>query len=91
MDVYATVYGLASAGMYQVVFTWDDSVVTDSNTQFAQDLQALSAGVMSKARFMERNYGMTPEMAQKELLAINAERPADLFNPADLLNGNANI
>lgn len=91
MDVYATVYGLAPAGTYQVVFTWDDSVVTDSNTQFAQDLQALSAGVMSKARFMERNYGMTPEMAQKELLAINAERPADLFNPADLLNGNANI
>lgn len=86
MDVYTTVYGLAPAGLYEAAWHWDDSVVTDADTQFAHDAQAVTMGVMSKARFLERNYGMTPEMALAELAQINAERPADLFNPADLLN-----
>ena len=50
MDVYATLYGLAPAGDYEVAYDWGDSILDDQETkdkEFAKDLQLLSAGILN--------------------------------------------
>lgn len=50
MDVYATLYGLAPAGGYEVTYDWGDSILDDQDTkdkEFARDLQLTSAGIMN--------------------------------------------
>jgi A118 family predicted phage portal protein len=86
MDVWATLGGLAPAGPYEAAYAFDDSIVTDHITQFAQDSQALGLQVMSKVKFLMRNYGLTEEMARQEIADIQAENAGgtDLFGvPAD--------
>ena len=57
MDVWATLGNLAPRGIYSSVYSFDDSIVADRDTQFAQDVQALGLGVMSKVEWRMRNYG----------------------------------
>ena len=86
MDVWASLGNLAPAGPYEAAYTFDDSIVTDHITQFAQDSQALGLQVMSKVKFLMRNYGLTEEMARAEIAEIQAENAGgtDLFGtPAD--------
>jgi len=80
MDVYTTLYNLAPKGEFQCAFDFDDSLVSDANVKFLQDTQAIGLGVMSKIKFMMRNYGMSEEVAQKELVAIQAESSASIEN-----------
>jgi len=73
VDVWGTLGNLAPRGAYEAAYHWDDSIVTDSVAQFAQDSQAIGLQVMSKVKFLMRNYGMTEEMAKKEIAQIQAE------------------
>ena len=54
---------------------FDDGVFVDKDKQMEEDLKALSAGVLSKQTFLERNYGMSAADAQKEIDKINSEQP----------------
>ena len=50
MDVYATLYGLAPVGDYEVTYDWGDSILDDQETkdkEFARDLQLVSADIMN--------------------------------------------
>ncbi len=38
MDIWATLGNLAPRGQYSVVYSFDDSIVADHDTQFAQDV-----------------------------------------------------
>ena len=54
MDVYATLYGLAADGEYEVTYDWGDSILDDQETkdnEFSRDLQLLSAGIMNDWEF----------------------------------------
>jgi A118 family predicted phage portal protein len=73
MDVYCTLYGLAPAGSWQSVYTFDDSVISDKDVQWSHDMQALDR-VMSKIEFRMRNYGETEEVARKKLAMVQEEQ-----------------
>ena len=88
MDVWATLGNLAPKGTWQAVYAFDDSIVADHDTQFAQDSQAMGLGVMSKVEFRMKNYGETLEIAQEKIALVQAESAAavDFFGP---VNGSA--
>jgi A118 family predicted phage portal protein len=80
MDVWATLGNLAPMGLYDAVFYFDDSIVADHDTTFAQSTQAVGLGVMSKVEFRMVNYGETEEIAKKYIDMIAAEQvPTDFF------------
>ena len=62
MNVYATLYGLATDGEYEVTYDWGDSILDDQETkdkEFARDLQLLSAGIVNdwelRAKYMNED------------------------------------
>ena len=82
MDVWATLGRLAPQGKYSVVYWWDDSIVADHDTAFAQDMQALGQ-VMSKIEFRMRNYGEDEETARRMIAMVDAEKqPVSFFDNA---------
>jgi len=81
MDTWATLANLAPSGKYDAVFYFDDSIVADHDTQFAQSTQAMGLGVMSKVEFRMVNYGETEEIARKYIAMVDSERqPVDFFS-----------
>lgn len=84
MDVWTTAYNLAPAGAYQVAFQFDDSVVTDTDARFQQDLRLVQMGLMSKVEFRVRNFGENEDVARAKIAEVQAEQPAadDLFGGA---------
>lgn len=52
-----------------------DGVFTDKTTQFTQDSQAVTMGVMPKKRFLIRNFGLDEEQADQWLAELNEEQP----------------
>lgn len=62
MNTYATLYGLAADGEYEVTYDWGDSILDDQETkdkEFARDLQLLSAGIVNdwelRAKYMNED------------------------------------
>ena len=64
MDVWATLNKLSPVGSYTTIYDFDDSVIVDKDVQILQDRQAVSAGELSKWRFLIRNYGLDEETAK---------------------------
>lgn len=80
MDVYATIYNLASAGTFAAVYDFDDSVVTDSDSKFSHDAQTVGMGNMPGYIFLMRNYALDEATAKKWIADKLAETPpVDLF------------
>lgn len=82
MDVWATINRIAPPGTYQATYDFDDSLVTDSDAQFSQDMRAVSMGAMPKWRFLVRNYGLGESEAKAWIADQQAEQPADFFGGA---------
>lgn len=74
MDVWCTLGRLAPLGTYSVSYDFDDSVITDHDVQFQQDLQALDR-VMSRIEFRMRNYSEDEPTAKKMIAMVDAEKP----------------
>jgi A118 family predicted phage portal protein len=81
MDVWATLGKLAPGGAYQAKYEFDDSIVSDHDTQFLQDQQTVTMSAMPKYQFLVRNYGMTEVEAKKWVTEAQEESAA----AADLL------
>ena len=77
MDVYATIYGLAPEGEYDVSFEWDDSIITDTEQQMGERMMLLNSGLISKAEFREWYFGETKEQAIAAVEAIAEEQAAE--------------
>lgn len=70
MDVYATLYGLAADGEYEVTYDWGDSILDDQETkdnEFARDLQLLNAGIMNDWEFRAKYFGEDEATAKAAL------------------------
>ena len=52
---------------------WDDAVIQDRQTNINEGILLTTNGLMSKATFLEKILGMTPEQAQAEIDKIKAE------------------
>lgn len=82
MDKYATIYGLAPEGEYEVTFSWDDSIITDTEQQMNERLALVAQGIMGKAEFREWYFSETHEQAEAAIQAVQAEQVGAM---ADLL------
>lgn len=67
LDELCTLYGLAPADKVDVSFDFDDSLVTDAETQQKIWLQEVAAGLMQPYEYRMRQYGETEEQAKKML------------------------
>ena len=76
MNIWATLYNLAPAGDYEVSFDFDDSLVTDSNTENQLMMQEASSGLIKKEIYLMKRYGVTEEQA-KEMLPEGFKTPEE--------------
>lgn len=70
MDVYASLYGLAPAGGYEVTYDWGDSILDDQETkdkEFSRDLQLTSAGVMNPWELRAKYFNEDEDTAKAAL------------------------
>lgn len=73
LGILCSLYNLAPKDKVEVSFDFDDSLVTDAETQQKIWLQEVSAGIMSAYEYRMRQYGETEEQAKKMLPAAFAE------------------
>jgi A118 family predicted phage portal protein len=74
MDKYCDLYKLAPAGEYEVTFSWDDSIITDTEQQMNEKLALVAQGLMSRVEFREWYFSETTDQAQAAIQAIQAEQ-----------------
>lgn len=67
MDVWSTIGGTAPAGEYEVTFVWDDSIVTDTDKEFAQRMQMVSAGILRPDELRQWYLGESEEEAKRNV------------------------
>lgn len=67
MDVWCTLYNLAPMGKYEVSFEFDDSIIADRKTEFAEKQALVSAGIMSKWEFRMWYFGEDEATAKKKV------------------------
>lgn len=90
MDKYASVYHLAPEGEYDVSFEWDDSILTDTDTEMQERMMMLNAGIIGKAEFREWYFGETKAQAKAAIESISDEKSTEmqaLMPPMDQGNG----
>lgn len=70
MNAFCDIYQLIPDGVYEVAFTWGDSVLDDPDAQRqdkAIDLQEVSAGLMNDYEYRMKWYGESEEEAKTNL------------------------
>ena len=85
MDRYASIYGLAPEGEYEVSFEWDDSIITDTEQQLNERLVLLQNGIIGKAEFREWYFGETQSQAQAAIAALTEEQASQMMDLESLL------
>lgn len=65
MDVWATVAKLAPVGKYETSYTWDDSIVTDTEKEFAQRMQFAQNDMLRPELVLAWYFGCSEEEAAK--------------------------
>lgn len=76
MDVWASIYNLAPMGNYETVYSFDDSIVADHDTQFEQDKSVVEGGGMGWVEFRMRNFGETEAIAKQKVQQAQEEKKA---------------
>ena len=64
MDATATLYDLFPVGAFNVSCIWDDSVVTDADTERVRDMQEIRDGIMQKWEYRVKWYGEDEQTAK---------------------------
>ena len=84
MNAYATLYGLAADGEYEVTYDWGDSILDDQENkdkEFARDLQLLSAGIVNdwelRAKYMNEDEA-TAKAALPKMQDMTTERQGEV-------------
>lgn len=79
-DVLVSLYNLAPKGNYDIVMEWQDSILTDTDTELAQLLNLEREGIISKAEVRAWYKGEPLEKAQAEIAKIEQEKQAKQLN-----------
>ena len=87
MDVYATLYRLATAGAYTLAFDWDDSIVNDPAARKQQFWQYVEAGRFPFERYLVEFEGYSEEEAAQ--IAAQAAVGTDTLTFGSLPPGDA--
>ena len=67
IDVWADAYELAPSGDYEVSYSWDDSIITDTDKEFSQRLQLVSANILGRDEMRAWYHNQPLEQAREEL------------------------
>lgn len=73
MNVYCTLYGVVAEGEYEISFEWDDSIITDSDTELNKNLLFYQNGLISKVEMRMKCFGETESQAVEALRKIDEE------------------
>lgn len=76
INVFADLYNLAQNGDYTVSYNWDDSLITDRDTEFAQRQQLVASGQLKPELNLSWYFGIPVEQAA-EMVPDSTE----LFGP----------
>lgn len=71
IDAWITIEGLAPSGTVDVSVSWDDSLVTDKESERQQDREDVAMGAMGVDEYRAKWYSETIEQARKNLPAQN--------------------
>ena len=75
MDYLTTIYNLAPSGKYEISFVWDDSIITDKDSEKLQDQMDVTAGLMAKYEYRMKWYGETEDIAKQMVAEIQGQQP----------------
>ncbi len=64
MDVLCTIYNLAPMSKYDISFNFDDSIIADRKTEFAEKQALVSSGIMQPWEFRAWYFGEDEEIAK---------------------------
>ena len=73
MDVWCTLYKLAPAGEYETSFDFDDSIVADRKSEFAEKQALVSMGIIQPWEFRAWYTGEDEETAKMNVGAVDNE------------------
>ena len=73
MNVYASLYEITPEGDYDVSFEWDDSIITDVDTELGKRITLMQNGLASKVETRMWYFGETERQAREALAEIEGE------------------
>ena len=91
MNVYCDLYDLCPKGDYDVSFEWDDSLLTDMDTELTKRLQLREAGIYSKLEMRMWYFGETEEQAKVALAKIEEEAMQSQQNELAMMANQVNM
>lgn len=88
MDMYCTLYNIVgdaadvenhpeTVGQYEISFNWDDSIITDKDSELEKRLLLVNAGISGKVETRMWYFGETEQQAKEALEAIKEEQPEE--------------
>lgn len=79
-DVFTTLYNLAPLGDYVVNTEWNDSVLSDTDTELEQKMSLQEAGILSKAEIRSWYTGEDIDTAEAKIAEITQESNNSMMN-----------
>lgn len=73
MNVYCDLYNITQDGEYEVSFEWDDSILSDSDTELTKRMILIQNGLASKLETRMWYFGETERQAREALIRIQQE------------------
>lgn len=67
LNIYCDLYSLASIGNYKISFKWDDSMITDGDSEYKRRFELTNANILSKSELRAWFTGETIEEAHSKL------------------------
>lgn len=73
MNVYCDLYQITPEGEYEVSFEWDDSIISDSDTELTKRIILIQNGIASKLETRMWYFGETERQAREALMRVQEE------------------
>ena len=73
MNVYCDLYDMTPEGEYEVSFEWDDSILSDSDTELTKRIILINNGIAGKLETRMWYFGETERQAREALMRIQQE------------------
>ena len=80
MNVFCDLYDITPDGEYDVSFEWDDSIITDIDTELEKRLLLLQNAITGKKELRMWYFGETDRQAEEALMQIQEELANDRTN-----------
>lgn len=73
IKLYATLYKIAPLSDCELSFTWDDSIIVDSEQEQLKDMQKVNSGMMARFRYLMKWEGLSEEEAKQRVQEASEE------------------